>query len=173
MRLFDIFQFSYTTSCFLFSVIRAEDKKIPPDTHSLPSLVKLQRTLWQWEHMQAQFADTCAFLKKVIYKGKAQEREHPPQILVTTRLSEWAKEINFPRGQWRKQVKILPLLLRIPQKFQRPDPSCCWDPYADIYLRTLCFAVHWNGLLVLVWVPCFLPGLISVAVYAYVHVYIV
>lgn len=102
--------------------------------------------------MRTQAGTFCWHLcicEKVICKGKAKERKHPPHILVTTRLSEWTREINFPRGQWLKQVKILPFLLGILQKFQCPDPSCWWDPYVDIYLHRSMFCSRGE------WAACF------------------
>lgn len=125
--LFDIFQFSSTTSCFLFSVIRPEDKKIPLDTPFITILVKApEDTMTMRPHTGTFPLDLCICGKRNC-EVKLRKRKQHSHNWVTTRVSEEGRGICFtlaishcllvPRGQERKQVKILPLLLEIPNNF--------------------------------------------------------
>lgn len=125
--LFDIFQFSSTTSCFLFSVIRAEDKKILIDTLFITILGKAtEDNVTMRTHVGIFHLDFC-ICGKLNCEGKVREKKQHPHSLVTIKVGEEGREIHltpaisqcplFPRGQQRKQVDILPLLLGLPNYF--------------------------------------------------------
>lgn len=131
--LFGIFQFSYTTSCFSFSVIREKDKKIPLDTPFITVLGKpAEDTMTMRTHAGTFHLDLCIY-GKLNCEGKVRERKQHPHNLMTTRVSQDGREICFtlaisqcllfPRGQQRKQVMILPLLLGIPNNFSESSGS--------------------------------------------------
>ena len=130
---FGIFQFTYTTSCFLFSVIREKHKKILLPILFITILGKAaEAKVTMRTHAGTFYSDLC-ICGKLNCEGKVSESKQHPHSLVTTRVREEGREIHFTlvisqcllfwRGQQRKEVKILPLLLGIPNNFSESSSS--------------------------------------------------